>query len=162
MRGVIGPCRRNNGPISITTRLLRRSLAMRLLPSSCAKLAWSLADFFSEETRKVRGVRKAKPKGDLLNRHVPENEVALCLSDNACVDHFRWALLRGGRTGGTQLHQRHCHHRCIVLQWQVLPEMFINQLPESFYLANIVTYRAFVSSPVQTCFTNQHEQKRCE
>ena len=53
-------------PVS-RARLLRQDLAMRLLPRSDAKLARSLTDFSPEETRKVRGVGEAKPKGNLLH-----------------------------------------------------------------------------------------------
>lgn len=55
------------GPSESQTHLLRQDLALSLLSSSEAKLAWRLTDFSPEETRKVRGIRKTKPKGDLLH-----------------------------------------------------------------------------------------------
>jgi hypothetical protein len=54
-----------------------------------AKLAQRLPHFSAEEARKVRGIREAKSESNLLHRHVPKDEIALRLGDDACVEWSR-------------------------------------------------------------------------
>src|ERR1700761_4638220 len=81
---------------------LRQYLAIRLLASGDAKLVRRLPDFSTEESRKVRGVLETQSESDRRYRHVAENEVAFCLSDNSRVNRFRRTALGGGRTRCTQ------------------------------------------------------------